>query len=313
MSARARRPAQETSNPTPTQGHRSPHSRAGLRILAALCLGLGLLAQAPAGAQEDYAGTAAHLQIGMGARALAMGGAFVAVADDATALHYNPAGLATLQGLELTSFYSSEYGASSYGALGVAGPGLGAGVQWLGSPGIEARDPYANPTGSFDLALAAARLAYARRLGPVAAGLELTYVSESLASVTGNGLTGDVGVLAPLGPVRLGLAARNLWGTLGYTSGTSDPFDPVYVVGMAWQPGRLTLALDYELEGPVRLGAEFRVLPAFALRAGASSLEEEVTLSGGLGLALGGLRLDYAYLQPKVLPGTHRLSLGYRF
>lgn len=284
-----------------------------LVALLACGLGLGLAAQAPAGAQEDYAGTAAHLQIGMGARALAMGGAFVAVADDATTLHYNPAGLAALQGLELSSFYSTEYGVSGYGALAVAGPGLGAGVQWLGSSDIEERDTYANPTGSFDLSLAAARLAYARRLGPVAAGIGLTYVSESLATVTGSGLTGDAGLLLPLGPVRVGLAARNLWGTLKYSSGTADPFDPAYVLGLAWQPGPFTLALDYELEGPARLGAEYLAASAFALRAGAWKLEEELALAGGFGLALGGLRLDYAYLQPRVLPGTHRLSLGYRF
>ncbi|MBK7369011.1 MAG: UPF0164 family protein [Candidatus Eisenbacteria bacterium] len=36
------------------------------------------------------------LKIGVGARAAAMGGAFVAVADDATALYYNAAGIARI-------------------------------------------------------------------------------------------------------------------------------------------------------------------------------------------------------------------------
>ena len=35
---------------------------------------------------------------GIGARALSMGGAFVAVADDSTAVFWNPAGLAQLKG-----------------------------------------------------------------------------------------------------------------------------------------------------------------------------------------------------------------------
>lgn len=36
------------------------------------------------------------LKIGVGARGAAMGGAFVAVADDATALYYNAAGIARI-------------------------------------------------------------------------------------------------------------------------------------------------------------------------------------------------------------------------
>ena len=47
---------------------------------------------------EDPVGTGALFDIGMGARALGMGGAFVAVADDANALYYNPAGLALIEG-----------------------------------------------------------------------------------------------------------------------------------------------------------------------------------------------------------------------
>lgn len=39
-------------------------------------------------------GAAGYLKLGMGARAAGMGNAFVAVADDATALYWNPAGLA---------------------------------------------------------------------------------------------------------------------------------------------------------------------------------------------------------------------------
>ena len=46
-------------------------------------------------------------EIGMGARALGMGGAFVAVADDANAIYYNPAGLAYMEGRNITSLYSS--------------------------------------------------------------------------------------------------------------------------------------------------------------------------------------------------------------
>ena len=50
-----------------------------------------LLLAVPAGATDKYAGE--FLRVGAGARALGMGAAFLAVADDATAGYWNPAGL----------------------------------------------------------------------------------------------------------------------------------------------------------------------------------------------------------------------------
>jgi hypothetical protein len=45
-------------------------------------------------------GAAAFLEIGVGARAMAMGGAYTAVANDATALYWNPAGIAWVNGVQ---------------------------------------------------------------------------------------------------------------------------------------------------------------------------------------------------------------------
>src|ERR1051325_2517743 len=59
--------------------------------LVAACL--ALLAAAPAGATK-YA--AEFLKIPVGARAVGMGGAFAAVADDATSPFWNPAGMVYL-------------------------------------------------------------------------------------------------------------------------------------------------------------------------------------------------------------------------
>lgn len=53
-------------------------------------------------ATESSGGAWAFLKTGIGARAMGMGGAFVAVADDATAAYWNPAGLGMLDKRELT-------------------------------------------------------------------------------------------------------------------------------------------------------------------------------------------------------------------
>lgn len=49
---------------------------------------------------------AEFLQIGVGGRAIGMGGAFVAVSDDASALYWNPAGIASIEKNEITSTHS---------------------------------------------------------------------------------------------------------------------------------------------------------------------------------------------------------------
>jgi hypothetical protein len=52
---------------------------------------------------------AAFLELGIGARAMAMGEAFVSVANDGTAFYWNPAGISLLQRAELTGMYASLF------------------------------------------------------------------------------------------------------------------------------------------------------------------------------------------------------------
>src|SRR5258705_452634 len=59
-------------------------------------------AQGSLGGQRAGTSSATFLRIGIGARAVGMGEAFVAVANDPSAIYWNPAGLASLQRRELS-------------------------------------------------------------------------------------------------------------------------------------------------------------------------------------------------------------------
>lgn len=61
-----------------------------------LGLGLGLGAQTPLGNLVSEQSRTAFTTMGAGARAMGLGGAFIGVADDATAVSFNPSGLAQL-------------------------------------------------------------------------------------------------------------------------------------------------------------------------------------------------------------------------
>lgn len=105
---------------------------------------LAVLALVPFGTAEaqnvSRAGTtsAAFLGIGVGPRAQAMGGAFTALADDATALYWNPAGLASMQTGQVVSAHSEWLADINHDFVGVAIPALGgtvgASVTLLGAP-----------------------------------------------------------------------------------------------------------------------------------------------------------------------------------
>jgi len=86
----------------------------------AILLGLSFFGIAAAQNVSKVGTTAGEfLQIGVGARATATGGAFVAAADDATALYWNPAGLAHIVGGEAVVSHSEWLADVNFDYLGV--------------------------------------------------------------------------------------------------------------------------------------------------------------------------------------------------
>ena len=108
---------------------------------------------------EQYSNVASTFELGMGARPLAMGGAFVGLADDGNALFYNPAGLAWEKGFSILSSYEARPGTASYGNLSASLPHFGFGVHYFDFGDVPKTDEYGNVLGTFgyrDYALIAA-------------------------------------------------------------------------------------------------------------------------------------------------------------
>jgi hypothetical protein len=96
-------------------------------ILIFTCFSLG---QAEEG---KYAGS--FLELGIGSRAMAMGGTFVSVANDGSAFFWNPAGVATLLQQELSGMYASLFRSlSHHHHLGYSRPlygGAAVSLNWI--------------------------------------------------------------------------------------------------------------------------------------------------------------------------------------
>ncbi|MBT4978537.1 MAG: tetratricopeptide repeat protein [Gemmatimonadetes bacterium] len=267
-------------------------------------------------------------QATLGARAIAMAGAFSAVASDASAVHWNPAALATLQRQELGFGYADRFGLGlnqSYLAyslpiadnhalgvdwfnLGFDDSELGAGQNKLNFAygyrnGIRALKPY---------------------IGSTAIGVAGKYRSLNF-DLDGNQLTSaagwgfDLGLLAPLPfGIRLGLSVQDLGGTsLEHDGGIAEKvYGTRYRLGLAHKPIEgLTVAAG--LDDALRFGAEYWVQGLLALRAGLlteldtpESFGDATTTSFGLGVKYGFATLDYAYERHPVLPATHYTSLS---
>ena len=100
--------------------------------------------------QTGDGGTESNLNFGYGARALSLGGAFTALADDPTAVFWNPAGLEYIYQQNLSFFHTSFWEGIDYDFLGYVYPTLnfgtfGIGIGRIGVDGIPQLDNSGEP------------------------------------------------------------------------------------------------------------------------------------------------------------------------
>lgn len=284
-----------------------------LRAILLACLLVAGSTAHVAAENSGYEGTGAFLKLGFGARAAGMGEAFVSLADDASAVYYNPAGLACLGSPSLVSAYHVQSGVAGYFSIGYAQHGLGAALLRLSSGDIQGTDEFGNPTTLFHASEGAILVAGAAKFQGLALGITLKQYSQRLADVSGSGFTADVGALYVGDRIRFGAVGRNLTGGVGYSNGEYDAFERSFGVGVSTDIlENFRVAADYDSDGTTRVGGEY-TLDNFAFRGGAVFRDGEARLTAGLGVKSGMFTFDYAYQTHEVLPDVHRLSVGIRF
>ena len=167
-----------------------------------ICL-LGMFSYSAVYAQFDNVGTSAanFLKIGVGSRAEAMAGAYVAQVADVTALHWNPAGLARMQSREVAIartdwvldinhvFVGAALPLGDVGTLGVSVYSLTMGDMEM----TTAQQP--DGTGvMFGASNFAIGLAYARALTDrFSVGIQGKYIRENISSTSASAFALDIG------------------------------------------------------------------------------------------------------------------------
>jgi tetratricopeptide (TPR) repeat protein len=301
-----------------------PPVAAGKPVAAVLFMAAWLLPAAVSAQSGGQPG--AFLYYGVGGRALAMGGAYTAIADDATAAYWNPAGLAQLQRKELTTMQASLYSQTKLTYVGFAIPTKGGStfalqMTQLASTGFEKVDVTFNQAtaepqtiqtaGSFADQQQAMGFAWGKGVTEtVNFGIGVKQVTRKLAGSADNFKTMDLGALKLMGPYRLGLVMQNVFSQK--TGDTEDKLPVVMKIGNSIRlfKDRLILGLDVNkpLAGTMdaRFGGEYWIARWFAFRFGLMGLPQINETDFGFGINFRSFGIDIAQ-------GIHELGNSTRF
>ena len=271
---------------------------------------IGLFALVVLLAPVCFAGVnaAPHLGMGSGARSLGLGGAFTAVADDATSTIWNPAGLPSVDDLTITlssARLSLDRRHSFIGLIKrVGNGGLGLSVVNAGVDDITSYNSRGDRTGSFNHNSNAFALSYGHDLGAISLGVSGRMYADSFGdhSSTSGFAGADIGLLGhnKASTFSYGIAARNLGSAIG------DNQVPVKIAGgLAYRVlhkhvATFSVDVEHEVidlpESPtsLHLGTEYLIANTFAIRGGTKLNTDRTQLFAGFGVNVGGLQLDYA-------------------
>jgi len=304
-----------------------------ISFLVILCASLTYAATGDGG----YA--AAFSRMGLGARALGMGGAFVAVADDGFASSFNPAGLVQLKRPTFSASYRFMSLDRKLSYVSYQQPikgGAAVGLYWInaGVSNVETRDYEGKITGELNNHENLVNFSFAKRIINIfSAGLNIKYSQSNLAVLDANTVGFDLGVLfTPYEKIRIGLAADNIGMNYSWNSGkywqefdqigtdTKENFPLNFKLGASYLllKDRLLLSVqaDKNTEQSARLhfGAEFWGVKYLAGRLGYN--DGSFTFGFGINYKVKSItfELDYAFISSQVgINPDNLVSMGIEF
>ncbi|MFA5859662.1 MAG: PorV/PorQ family protein [Elusimicrobiota bacterium] len=292
--------------------------------LSLAVLGTVILTPCEVMAVLDSSYAAAYLRTGIGARALGMGGAFRSIADDGSAIYWNPGGNAFIEKKEVNVSYSalsSDRGLNflsythpmSIGtfAVGLINSGV-SGIKGYTSAGVENGDVVVSNNAFF--------LSYARKVGDiVGVGANVKILASQVQGNSGIGFGVDFGaVVQPIKNLAVGLMMQDIASSISWNTASNA----VDSVGM-----NLALCASYKLFDSVNVAAGINkysdyknigynvgleyMSEVFGFRAG---LENNNPCAGFTVRIMNLVGLTYAYVSDPLNEGnSHIVTLDLRF
>lgn len=261
------------------------------------------------------------LRLGGGARPQALGEAYTGLANDASAMYYNPAGLAQMQFPEVMTESDQWFADINHVVVGAAVPAsfgvVGVGYSGVNSGDIQGYDMNGAVTSVFNTSSSAINVSLGRPVNAnLAWGAGIKSVSEKLEGSNGSTLAFDAGLqYRPNRNISLGAALLNVGSGITFISdSTALPsslrLGGSYSGALFSEDVNLDADMAFFADGPkLDLGLEYIIKDMLALRVGTSG----GYLHSGIGIVSNLLAVDFAYLQREDLGQAYQLSLSLLF
>lgn len=296
-----------------------------------------MIGSAVAGSDNSRVGTRAFnfLKIEVAARPAAMGGAFTGLADDESALYYNPAGAATLEGKHFIFGYHNNVFDMQSGFVGYIHPlgldkKLSVYFDYLNYGDFIRTDASGNENGTFSGSDLLFGVGYAMKFNDdLQVGGTMKLIYEKIDVYAAHGFAVDLGIRKSFNYNRgsVGLMIQNLGVQLSNFAPDSekDPLPLRFRAGGAVLPRGLPVKLAGDIVFPadndiyVALGLEVVETKPLFIRLGWSSFgsnyktgssgDDISGFTAGFGVNYNNLQLSYAVTPKAELGTSHRITL----
>ncbi|NOY88937.1 MAG: PorV/PorQ family protein [FCB group bacterium] len=284
---------------------------------------------------NSHAGTSAFpfLKINLGARAVAMGGAFTGLANDESAMYYNPAGITNFENKRFILGYHNYFVDIQNGFIGYISPlgfnkAIGVYASYLNYGDFTETDQFGNTMGTFsggDLLLATT---FAMKKGYYFSfGATAKFIYEKLQDFSATGLAMDIGAkyTADRNRYSAGIMLQNIGFQLSSLGDKKDKLPFTIRGGFAYNPIGLPLTLVSDVLIPIdndpvfAIGGEYYEFKPFYIRIGWNSFgsnfrggysdDSWAGMSLGFGLDIKKMQISYSFSPAADLGESHRVTI----
>jgi hypothetical protein len=280
---------------------------------------------------------AQFLKIGPSARAIGMGGGFIAVADDASSTYWNPGGLVDvprtalhMDHLEWPADIKLDFVSYAFrtpylpGILGLTARAL------TMDPQVERTIYLPDGTGrEFDAGDMSFGLTYAQFFTErFSTGFTIHFIHMGLADKSVNTTAFDFGLVYRIGirGMRLGMVVQNAGGEVDYDSQPAK-MPIMFKVGLSAEafdlgPHHMTSVVEFshppDNKERANLGVEYSFNRFLYLRSGYNAGYDAAGVTGGFGVEINTseqskLLVDYAFEDLSYMGNAHRFSVSFAY
>jgi len=285
-------------------------------------------------AADGDGGTMSPFSLGAGSRAISLGRAFVSLADDASAVYWNPAALRNVQSKQLMAMYMPLFGdftGGDYTYVGAVYPTLSAGAFGLGfmrlGTTFDSYDEFSRPLGEGNYSESQVLISYAaeRRsrfiAGSLATGVNFKIVNQSIDPYSSTAPGVDLGfryIPDIAKSISIGVNLQDISGAEHRLDSGADQTYQTTMAGVGYTKAMangsaLRVMLEYDLperaDNRFHMGAEYAFSHYISLRAG----YDESDISFGLGVNVSSYGFDYAYLTRDEPGASHPMTFTTNF